>query len=214
MTKRTPLISYALDFTSFLLDSPIAEQIKKIILFGSVARGDSSEKSDIDIFIDTHEKHEAQIRKTLSLFESSQANTNWRLKGIKNEISVKVGNLSEWSLRRDVISSGVLLYGKYSELPKNAAYSMLIRIKKIKKKFSERVKIWRALYGYTQKVGKKAYTSKGLVEENGGEKIGKAVFIIPMESRQNILNFLNKNKIDYTITELWVETNEESRKNI
>ncbi len=206
MINRNSLISYALDFASFLLDNSIADNIRKIILFGSVARADYTEKSDIDIFIDSEEKYEAQLQKILVLFKASQAFRNWALRGVKNELSLKVGVLDQWSSRREIISSGILLYGKYSEMPKNSVYSMLICIKELKqKKFADRVKLWRALYGYKQKVGEKTYFSKGLIEANRGKKIGKAVFIIPMEQRQKVIAFLNKNKVSYTVKELWME---------
>ncbi len=54
--NRYELIAYAMDFCSFLLKSEMANEIKKIILFGSVARGDFDSESDIDIFIDTEKE--------------------------------------------------------------------------------------------------------------------------------------------------------------
>ena len=47
------LIAYALDFSCFLLQKiKDKNEIKNIILFGSVSRDESSSSSDIDIFID------------------------------------------------------------------------------------------------------------------------------------------------------------------
>jgi predicted nucleotidyltransferase len=207
MTKRTSLIAYAMDAASFLVDSPTGENIRKVILFGSVARGDFAAASDIDLFIDADEKYEKQIQKTLQLFLQSAINKRWEQKGIKNNISLKVGHLRAWKLRREVISSGVLLYGKYTELPENAEPYLLIRTKDMgKKKTAQQVKIWRALYGYTQKVGKKSYETVGLIQQAGGTKLGRGVFVVPMGQRQDIIQFLNKNKIQYTLHELWSDT--------
>lgn len=207
MVTKSSLVSYAMSFASFLIDSKLGKDINKIILFGSVARGDYNEDSDIDLFIDTEEKMENEIEKILSLFSSSRIHEIWSLKGIKNEISIKVGKLEEWKLRREVISSGILLYGKYSKLPENVTYYMMIRLVDInRKKTSQQIKIWRKLYGYKQKIGKKIYISKGLVEKANGTKIGKAIFIIPMEKRRNILDFLNKNRVSYKVHELWSDT--------
>lgn len=206
MTTRTALIGYALSFASFLVDSGVGKEINKIILFGSVARGDFTEKSDIDLFINADEQHEEKIEKTLLLFNSSQIHKMWRLKGVKQEISLKIGRLNQWSLRREVLSSGIVLYGKHSELPEKARYYLLVRMELVNIKVSQQMKIWRKLYGYVQKIGEKKYVSAGLVEKIGGKKLGKGIIIIPMEKRQEILDFLNKNKVKYKVHELWSDS--------
>ena len=155
MIERESLISYAMSFASFLLDSKIGTKISKIILFGSVARGDFDEASDIDIFVDTNAKIEKDVDRLMTLFMSSKTYEAWKLKGVKNDISVKTGYLEKWSLRREIISSGILLYGKYNELPKNAKYYEMIKIDLKKFKTSDQVRIWRKLYGYREKIGKK-----------------------------------------------------------
>ncbi len=206
MISQTTLIGYALSFTSFLLDSKIGNKISKVILFGSVARNDFSDNSDIDLFVDTDKNLETEINKLLNLYHLSQAHKSWKLKGIKNDISVKVGHLKEWSLHREVLSSGITLYGKYNEFPEKTKYLALIRVDIGKASSAKQMRLWRQLYGYKQKVGKKVYSTKGLLEESSGQKLGKAVFLIPMENRFNILAFLKKNKISYTINELWSDT--------
>lgn len=206
MMERESLISYAMSFASFLLDSKIGGKISKIILFGSVARGDFDEKSDIDIFVDTNADIEKDVDRLMTLFMSSKTYESWKLKGIKNDMSVKIGNLGEWSLRREIISSGILLYGKYNELPKNAKYYEMIKMDLKKIKTSKQMRIWRKLYGYKQKIGNKVYTGKGIVEKAGGKKIGKAIILVPMENRREIMEFLKKNKIDFTVNELWSDT--------
>lgn len=208
MVSRKSLISYSMNFCSFILDTSIGKNINKIILFGSVARGDFNKESDIDIFIDTNKDIEKQVEKYLNLYQKSKLNEIWTQKGITNDLSIKIGTLDEWKLRREIISSGIILYGKYNDLPKESKYYMMIKINDIKKKkTSNQVKIWRKLYGYKQKVGNKTYIIKGLVEENKGKKIAKSVFILPMENRTPILEFLIKNKLNYTVNELWSDSN-------
>ena len=197
------LQSYASSFASFLLDSPIGEKINKIILFGSAARGDATTESDIDLFLEADEKIEKEVTKMISLFKASQAAQRWKLKGIANEISCQVGRLSQWSLRREVISSGIILYGKYEQLPENSKPYLLIILQNPKAKVAKQMQIWRKMYGYSQKVGKKRYRSKGLVEESGGKKLGKATLLLPMEKRRKVLEFLHKNKISYVLYEIW-----------
>jgi len=207
MEKRESLIAYALSFTSFLLDSEIGKKINKILLFGSVARGNFDEESDIDVFIDTKENIKESAEKALKMFNNSQAKKIWELKGIKKEISMQIGNLDEWSLKRSVISNGIFLYGKYNEIPKEAKYYLMIHMINLNKmKNSLQMRLWRKLYGYKQKIGKKVYTGKGLVEELGGKKIGKATIIIPMEKEKEVTDILNKNKINYKVYEIWSDS--------
>lgn len=203
MIPQNTLIGYALSFASFLVDSKIGKEINQIILFGSVARGDFTEESDIDLFIDAPDETETKIEKILVLYESSQISRIWRLKGIKNEFSLKVGKLEEWSLRREVISSGVVLYGKFNQSSEKGKYYLLINLAVKKRKFGNQIRIWRSLYGYRQKVGKKIYLKKGLLEKCGGKKIGKGWMLIPMGQRMTILKYLNSEKVKYTIYELW-----------
>ena len=204
--KRSALIGYTMSFASFLLDSEVGEKINKIILFGSTARGDFNEKSDIDLFIDAPEEIEKNIEKILASFKYSKLNETWRLKGMKHELSLKIGDLSKWTLKREVISSGILLYGKYNEIPEKTKYYLMIRMSLENIKFSQQMKLWRNLYGYKQKVGKKIYIKEGLLKKLNGKKIGKAVILIPMENRREILNLLNKNKIRYSVNELWSDS--------
>ena len=206
MKDQTQLIGYALSFASFLLDSKIGDKINKIILFGSVARGDFNPESDIDLFIDADKRLEKEINNLLLLFKFSEAQKVWEMKKVTNGLSLKVGSLSQWGLRREVISSGIILYGKFQELPEKTKYYALFQIESGNKKVAHQMRIWRKLYGYTQKIGKKRYTFKGLIDQFQGRKLGKAVFIVPMENRRKVIVFLNKSKVKYSIHELWSDS--------
>ena len=154
MELNQSLIGYASAFSSFLLDSKIGGLINKIILFGSTARGEATKESDIDIFVDTLEEHESEVQAILKLFNLSQTNKQWRLKGITQEISLKIGQLKKWKSRREILSSGITLYGKFNELPEKAEYYALIELEEINSRdIAQQVKFWRKLYGYKQKVG-------------------------------------------------------------
>ncbi len=191
-----------MNFASFLLDEKISQGIDNIILFGSVARGDFDEESDIDVFVDTKKNIEEEVRKVMSLFNQSEIQKKWELKGIKNEISVKVGDLSKWRLRRDIITDGILLYGKFKDLAKDIEYYLLLTLSFRKFKQSQKVKLWRKLYGYKQKVGKKIYHSKGIVDISGTKRLENCL-IVPMKNKKEILDFLNKEEIKYSVNEIW-----------
>ena len=111
--------------------------MNEIILFGSVARGDFGKDSDIDLFFDVNnDNQEEEIKKVLNnelvKFSKSKIAETWSLMGIKNNISIKVGILNEWKLKRSIISEGIVLYGKYKELPNNLKKSVYFNIKPIK----------------------------------------------------------------------------------
>jgi len=200
------LIAYAQDFVSFLLQNiKDPGKIITIILFGSVTRGEAKKTSDIDIFIETKENIENEIIALKEKFyDSIKVKKYWNLLGIKNEIHCEVGSLDEWKdLEKSLIAQGIILYGKYkSKKQGDPHYLFSIEQSKIRNK---NVSIWRKLYGYRQKVGKKTYEKKGLVEEYYGKKIARGVFVIPAEHAQKIVSFLKKSKINHEIVIIWKE---------
>lgn len=206
--KKHELISYSMDFSSFLLRSEIAADIKRIILFGSVARGDFDDESDIDLFIDTdHKKNiEPVAKRVLKSFEMSDTNEKWKLKGLKNSLSLQIGQIEKWDLYRSAISSGILLYGRFEEMPKNIEYYTMIVLDFSKIERNRKISIWRELYGYRQKVGTNIFTSKGLLENLSGKKIERSVIAVPAANKNKILDFINRKKIKYRLLEVWTDS--------
>lgn len=195
------LIAYAQDFVSFLLEKlkKDANKITKIILFGSVSRGDANEKSDIDLFFDvTDEKIEESIIEIKEEFyDSVKVKGYWKLLGIKNEFHCVIGKLDEWGLKASIIANGIILFGKYKDRIESESYYLFIVTPT--KNRNKNISIWRELYGYTQKIGKKLYEKKGLVKEYTGEKLARGVFIIPLDHAQKIINYLKENKLNYKL---------------
>ncbi len=200
--RQKELISYSLHFTAFLVDSSIGEKISNVILFGSVARNDFSEESDIDIFIDSTYNIEQDVHKILQLYSQTKV---WQHKGFFNKISLKIGNLNNWSSRREIISAGICLFGKFNDTVM-ARYYMMMTIDVNKLNNAEKLKVWRKLYGYKQKVNKKMYIFKGMIQELGGKKLAKGIFFVPMENRSKIIGILKNNKVRYKVDELWSDT--------
>jgi len=200
--KRADLISYASNFASFLIRKK--PEIRKIILFGSVASDEFDDESDIDLFIDA-DLNPKEVQPILGLYELSEENKKYKLEGIKNKISLKIGKLDEWKLKRSIISNGILLYGKYEEMPKGAKNFALFRIFIGNKDRKGKIRIWRRLYGYNQKVNKKTYHSKGLIKENNGKKLALGLFLIPIEKSNNMISFLKKNQLNYEVKEVFTD---------
>jgi len=201
---RSKIAAYALEFTSFLLESGI--EPRKVILFGSAVTGEFDRESDIDIFVDMNRTQEKNVRSALKMFESAFGE-KWRLKGVSNPLSVKVGNLSNWhDLRRSIQSYGMLLYGKYSEFPENMKSYLLFRLDFSGMPRAKKVRMWRKLYGYAQRVGRKKYEKKGMVESMEGKKIERGVILVPVDKSQKLKEFLNKNRIGFQVNEIWSDS--------
>ncbi len=194
------LIAYALDFASFLLEKlgKETEKINSIILFGSVARGEASEKSDIDIFIDivSDEKRIEKIIERIAgeFYESVIFRKYWKLMGIKNEIKCVSGRLDEWKdIKRSIISDGIILYGKYREQIKEGKSYAILSWKPVKPE-SKRAVFNKKMFGYKQRG--KPYS--GMLQNYSGEKLDNAV-LIPIEHANDAIRLFRKMKITVRI---------------
>ncbi len=199
--KNNRLIAYALDAASFIIEKVGTAHIKQIILFGSVARGTETKESDVDIFIDTDKNIEETVKKTLaSFYESRKYTMYWKLLGITHDINPMVGDLDQWALKRSIISEGIVLYGLYHGKITGKTYTLFFI--SVPKKRSQQVKHWRALYGYTQKVGKKRYASPGIVSHLQGKKVSPGVIMVPSHAAAELMRYLHKHRIKYRLIEL------------
>lgn len=196
------LIAYASSFVSFVLSK--LDEVKEIILFGSVVRGEATKESDIDLFFNieykTKEKEIKEIiEKEKEKFYKSKIAEVWFLRGIKNPINISVGNLDEWkSLKRSIVSEGMVLYGKYKETPENLKGFVIFNIPPIKN-IAKRNKIIRNLFGRKEK----NYSTNGLVKNLNGKKLNVSSFIVQIEHSKKIVEFLGKEKTNYTFFEFW-----------
>src|SRR3989344_4118693 len=183
MLKRNEIIAYALDFASYLLSKLENGEINRIILHGSVARGDFDEESDIDLFIDINDiKFEKRIAKLLENYYKTNSYKEWELKGLTNEISLISGKLDsdEWKdLKRAIMNTGIMLYGKYKSDIENI------------KPDSKRVSIFRKIFGF--KIGKKKYP--GMAEKINAIQLGKGDILVPIEHTLELKKFFQEKKV-------------------
>lgn len=188
--KSNKLIAFAEDFASFLIEKTDITKIRNIILFGSVAREEAAKDSDVDIFIDTiFNINEAILKIKESFYDSTKYRNYWELMGIKNEIKLSIGDLAKWELKPSILADGIMLYGKYKEMPEKAEYRTVIAWENIKPE-SARVMINKKIFGYKQ--AGKFY--KGVLQECGGNKLGKGCILVPIEYSKKIRNILKKYK--------------------
>ncbi len=197
--KKTDLIAFASSFVSFALER-LEHDVNEIILFGSVARGDFSKDSDVDLFFDAaseNQKLDRDIKAIIAKFYISKICQIWRNKGIANIINVKAGILDKWKLKRSIISDGIVLYGRYKSGIKSQPF-ILFNFEPIKD-ITKRNNIIRALYGRQEK----KQQTHGLVNKYKGKRLSPTVFIVPVQASQEIIVLLNKEKINYVMIEVW-----------
>lgn len=177
------LLAYSMDFASFLVMKlgDEADKIKAIVLFGSVARGEATEKSDIDIFVEVFSDEKGLSAKADRIkedfYKSVKFTKFYKLMNIANDIKPIIGRLDEWrDLEASVMANGIVLYGRYSGVP--AAKKRVILLWENVKPPSKRVMINRQLFGYTH------YRRKyqGLLQKYQGTKLGKGAIEVPIES--------------------------------
>ncbi len=201
--KKADLIGFAQSFVSFALPR-FSSPIQDIILFGSVARGDFISKSDIDLFFNVSSseqiiKGEQELKVIEPKFYKSQMYEVWKQKGITNPLSVKIGILDKWDLKRSVISDGIVLYGKYKSEIKGKGY-LLIPFAAITD-ITKRNRVMRTLFGRTEE----GYSKEGLVAKIGGRRIAPTVFLVPLQFADQVIPILKKEKMNYELIELWTD---------
>jgi len=197
------LKNYASYFVSYLLNNIKNENnVERIVLYGSVAKGESTKDSDIDIFIEVKKEtknFEKEIKKIEENFYQSRENALFKSKGVDNEFDIKIGKLKEWKdLHRSIASTGIILYGPYEtkELPSDINHFIIFFWDKIGK---NRGSFLNKLYGF--KVKGKQY--EGLLSKFKGNRIGKSCIILPIQYKKDILTLLEKHKVKARILDVF-----------
>lgn len=201
--EQSRILAYASTFVTFIIRNMPAEMkhIKAIIVYGSVAKGEASAESDVDLFVDTsHEKIAQKIEQIAAEFLESREAALYKTEGIGNEVNVKVGELQKWKdLHHSIMNSGIVLWQKYKmeNTPEDAKHNYLFFWNKIGKNRGAFLNI---LYGYT--IGKKKY--KGLVQKNAGMRTGKSSILVPAEYQEEFIALFKKYKVQVRQKEVWV----------
>lgn len=205
--KKEIIISYLYDFLSDLMNSLNNKKINQIILFGSVAKNDFDEESDIDLFIDTEENIEKEYKNALFNFEKRSERT-WKLKDVNYPINSIRDNLKKekWNdLRQEISSNGIILYGKYKKESKELQHKIIITYSIKKLNINKKMKIIRELNGYKNIKNKKEYVQKGLIEKTNSKKIDTNTIIIRYDYLDEFKQVFKENKVDYIIKDIWEE---------
>ncbi|MBU4245579.1 MAG: nucleotidyltransferase domain-containing protein [Nanoarchaeota archaeon] len=196
--KENLVISYAADFVSFVLSRPKTfKKIDEIVLFGSVARKEAGENSDVDIFINTPEEKTVELEIEIAkkeFYESVKFKKYWKLLGVENDIRCVVGKLEEWNdLKGSILSDGIVLYGKYKESAEPAKLFAIFDWRAIKPE-TKRALFNKRMFGYKQKG--KSYA--GMLQKSGGQKLDNSV-LVPVENSKDMLKLFRDMNISVKI---------------
>lgn len=203
--NRAITISYAQSFASFLCRSRFVEidVIRGIILFGSAVRGEIDKGSDIDIFIDISNERLSDkvgkgVEKTLSLFYKSSTYSSFKASGLSNPINCQIGDLDRWSLRRSIISDGIVLYGRFIGAPKEGKASVIVSISPIKD-IARRNRVMRFLLGRNE--GKSS--RPGFLSQVGAKILSPTVFVVPPQNIHAVIGLLKREKVQHRLFDVW-----------
>jgi predicted nucleotidyltransferase len=182
------------------------QYIQTTILFGSVARDQAHEESDIDLCFVLRNNHVKNNIQNQVLALEKKYNKN---------INIVITNTKFERLDRHFIETllreGIVLYGKIPEIPiqqlELEPYE-IIKYNLSTISHSEKMKIKRLLYGVTTKKTYKGkiYENKqlGKVEQFGGLRIGIASILIPEKMSWQIEEMLKKQGIKLRKITIWL----------
>jgi predicted nucleotidyltransferase len=196
------ILSYASYFVSYLINNiKTIDNIKQIILFGSVARGENTKESDVDIFVDALKKSklfEKELDRVRREFYNSREALIFKNKGVDNVINLTVGRIEDWKkLKKSIESTGILLYGNYVSSGASGKKHALIFWDKIEK---NRGAFLNKVYGFNS--NKKRY--EGMIEKLNGRKAGKSSIIVPVEHREEFVRVMKEYGVNAKILEVYM----------
>jgi len=176
------------------------EDVKAIILYGSLARGEFTSRSDVDLFIlTTEDKTQKEIQDKVIELESEIG------RNIQPTIRTLVElQKTDTGLLQNIFQEGKILYLREpSDIPSAILlqqkpyliYSFQINslLQKEKARFN------RQLYEQTRK----EYKYKGLLQEIGGQKLSAGCVMIPYEQKEKIEKFFKKFKVKFEQLKVW-----------
>lgn len=200
-TQTVNALSYCFNLLVFVFNNKEAgDKIKSIYLFGSAVRGELHKQSDIDLFIECELEHEERVKRLVDSgmvkFQASRDFQKWKNWHFTFPFAVHLGKLSEWDLKLSIASEGIIIYNKSINL--NDAKRMVLFIIDYPKSKNGYIKVRRALFGRDEK----QFKPGGIIQKLTGRKISAHVFIIPKEEQVKMINFLSREKIEFSMKEI------------
>jgi predicted nucleotidyltransferase len=176
------------------------EDVKAVILYGSLARGEFTSRSDVDLFIlTTKDKTRKEIHdKVIELESEIGRNIQPTIRTIAELQKTDTG------LLQNIFQEGKILYLREpSDIPsaillQQKPYLIYsFQISSLPQK--EKARFNRQLYEQTRK----GYKYKGLLQEIDGQKLSAGCVMIPYEQKEKIEKFFKKFKVKFEQLKVW-----------
>jgi len=176
------------------------EDVKAIILYGSLAREEFTSRSDVDLFIlTTEDKTQKEIHdKVIELESEIGRNIQPTIRTIVELQKTDTG------LLQNIFQEGKILYLREpSDIPsaillQQKPYLIYsFQISSLLQK--EKVRFNRQLYEQTRE----GYKYKGFLQEIGGQKLSAGCVMIPYEQKEKIEEFFKKFKVKFEQLKVW-----------
>ncbi|MFQ6052005.1 MAG: nucleotidyltransferase domain-containing protein [Candidatus Hydrothermarchaeota archaeon] len=187
----------AIEFSNKIKDF---EGVLSIVLFGSIARGEATRDSDIDLAIIYSEKKDDVVRKINAMAPEKFQLTHLSIEELKDEPTIS-GALS---------GEGILLFGKpviVSVEDIELKPKMIIAYDTSELDQNTRNKLYRALYGgtstYMKENEKKVKRYVGIADRIRAEKIGKGVLITDRRNAPEITKTLERFNARWKEIPIW-----------
>ena len=176
------------------------EDVKFVILYGSIAREEFTSRSDVDLFIlITEDKTQKEIHdKVIELESEIGRNIQPTIRTIAELQKTDTG------LLQNIFQEGKILYLREpSDIPsaillQQKPYLIYsFQISSLSQK--DKARFNRQLYEQT----KKEYKYKGLLQEIGGQKLSAGCVMIPYEQKEKVEEFFKKFKVKFEQLKVW-----------
>ena len=176
------------------------EDVKAVILYGSLARGEFTSRSDIDLFIlTTNDKTRKIVQdKVIELEPEIGRNIQPTVRTISELQKTDTG------LLQNIFQEGKILYLREpSDIPsaillKQKPYLIYsFQINSLSQK--DKVRFNRQLYDQKRK----GYKYKGLLQETGGQKLSPGCIMVPHAQKEKIEKFFKKLKVTFEQLKVW-----------
>jgi predicted nucleotidyltransferase len=172
------------------------EVVAAVVLFGSYARGDYTEGSDIDLLVLFREKADLE-RKSKEIYGIAARSSLFF-----QVICMTLEELESSTLLESVLRDGKILFSSQEArkllTPVYKPYA-LVTYSTASLNAKQRVVFSQKLEGRRQK----KYKYEGLIQKLGGYKVGKGVLMVPSANLKALTDRFERSKIDYTVRYVW-----------
>jgi predicted nucleotidyltransferase len=170
--------------------------VEAIVLFGSYARGDYAEGSDIDLLVLFRTKADLEKKSTEVYGITAKSSLFFQV------ICMTLKELQSSTLLESVLRDGRILFsGQEARKLLTPSYKpyALVTYSTANLSAKERVVFSQRLEGRRQK----EYRYEGLIHKLGGYKVGKGVLMVPSANLGTLAEHFEENKIQYSVRYVW-----------